>query len=182
MLCSRCSAEMPDGCLACSVCGEPISTVPPEESTVKSSRTIGDHPWLHVVRGSSNRNEIITATVWTRCLCAQLDLVAISLIAFLFPEFRIHGLLGWEWWVCFMIYYIACEGLFGATPAKMLFHIKVIKRDGTHCTFLAAIIRTFARVADYLFLAGIPIMMLSNGKQRLGDMLADTIVVRKRAA
>ena len=79
------------------------------------------------------------------------------------------------------LYYIIFEGLKGATFGKMLCRICVVKEDGTPCDMASAIIRNLLRFVDGFFgyLMGAIIIWNSDKKQRLGDIVAKTVVVKK---
>jgi uncharacterized RDD family membrane protein YckC len=74
------------------------------------------------------------------------------------------------------------EGYLGQTVGKMLLGIKVIREDTGEVPGLgAAAIRTLLRLIDGLFayLVGFIAVLSSSKRQRLGDMAAHTLVVRK---
>ncbi len=79
-------------------------------------------------------------------------------------------------------YYIALEGLLGQTVGKMLLGIKVV-REGTGEVpgIGAAAIRTVLRIVDgfFFYLVAFVTVLASQKNQRLGDMAAGTLVVRK---
>jgi uncharacterized RDD family membrane protein YckC len=79
-------------------------------------------------------------------------------------------------------YYVLMEGYLGQTLGKMLLGIKVVKEDdGGVPGVKAAAIRTVLRIVDGLFsyLVGFIAVLASAKNQRLGDMAAHTLVVRK---
>jgi len=80
-----------------------------------------------------------------------------------------------------LTYYILFEALFGATLAKAITGIQVRRRDGEACGFRAALIRNMLRPADgFAFcLVGLVVALLSPWRQRLGDLAAGTIVIRR---
>ena len=81
-----------------------------------------------------------------------------------------------------MAYYILMEGYLGQTLGKMLLGIKVIREDtGEVPGIKAAAIRSVLRVVDGLFsyLVAFVTVQISRKNQRLGDMAAHTLVVRK---
>ena len=81
-----------------------------------------------------------------------------------------------------LLYYTLLEGYLGQTVGKMLLGIKVIREDTGEVPGVgAAAIRTVLRVVDGLFgyLVGFIAVMASSKRQRLGDMAAHTLVVRK---
>lgn len=77
-------------------------------------------------------------------------------------------------------YYTYFESNNGATPGKMLCGLKVVKVDGTPCDLSAAAIRTACRIIDGLFayLVAAILVWSSARNQRLGDRVADTMVVK----
>lgn len=79
-------------------------------------------------------------------------------------------------------YYIVLEGYLGQTLGKMLLGIKVVREDTGGVPGLgAAAIRTVLRIVDGLFsyLVAFIAVLASQKNQRLGDMVAHTLVVRK---
>lgn len=84
-------------------------------------------------------------------------------------------------WLLWLIYFTYFEGTSGQTIGKNLTHIKVIKEDGSKCDFGSAFIRSLLRIIDhlpFLYLLGIILIATTDKRQRLGDMLAKTIVVK----
>ncbi|HWB08558.1 MAG TPA: RDD family protein [Pirellulales bacterium] len=80
------------------------------------------------------------------------------------------------------LYYPVLEGLCGATIGKLAVGIKVVNYEGQRPGIPKALVRTFLRLVEVnpLLLGGIPagvIAMMSRRKQRLGDMIARTLVV-----
>ena len=85
--------------------------------------------------------------------------------------------------LAFLAYYFLFESLFSRTPGKLLMGLVVRKFDGSKCGWREAAIRTAFRVLEVnpIFLGGLPacaIILISNHRQRLGDKVADTLVVR----
>lgn len=80
-----------------------------------------------------------------------------------------------------LAYYIILEGTKGATLGKMICGIHVVHEDGTPCDIPSAIIRNLLRLVDGLFgyLVGAIIIWNFDKKQRLGDIVAKTVVVKK---
>lgn len=78
-------------------------------------------------------------------------------------------------------YFIYLEGTYGTTLGKRLAGLKVTMEDGAPCTVSAATVRTVLRIVDGLFfyLVGAILIGTSAKKQRLGDRIADTVVVRR---
>ena len=82
----------------------------------------------------------------------------------------------------FLAYFIVLEGYLGQTLGKMLLGIRVVREDtGELPGIKGATIRTVLRIIDGLFfyLVAFIAVLASRKNQRLGDMLANTLVVRK---
>ena len=85
----------------------------------------------------------------------------------------------------FFGYFILFEAFWGGqTPGKRWFHLRVIQLDGRPVTLAGAVARNLLRVADLLippfYSVGLLTVFLSPSSQRLGDYLANTVVVRER--
>jgi uncharacterized RDD family membrane protein YckC len=76
------------------------------------------------------------------------------------------------------------EGLWnGLTPGKRVFNLRVVKTEGYPIGFYEAILRNFLRVADILPLLygfGFITTLCNRRMQRIGDLVAGTMVVRER--
>lgn len=71
----------------------------------------------------------------------------------------------------------------GCTPGKRAAKIRVIHRSGRAISFVEALARNLVRFVDYLpsfYAVGVVAMFFSRRNQRLGDMVAGTLVVRDR--
>jgi uncharacterized RDD family membrane protein YckC len=80
-----------------------------------------------------------------------------------------------------LAYYSLMEGYLGQTVGKMLLGIKVVRENrGEVPGIKTAAIRTVLRTIDGLFfyLVAFISVLASDKNQRLGDMVADTLVVR----
>jgi len=72
----------------------------------------------------------------------------------------------------------------GQTPGKAFAGIRVLREGGAPVDFRSSCIRNLLRPVDYLpmcFLLGGLMVLLTNRKQRLGDLAAGTMVIRERA-
>lgn len=81
------------------------------------------------------------------------------------------------------LYWFLLEGMWdGYTVGKRLFGIKVVEEDGSSCSLGSAFIRNLFRIVDALFyyLVGFVAMAMSDNRQRIGDLLAGTVVVREQ--
>jgi uncharacterized RDD family membrane protein YckC len=93
--------------------------------------------------------------------------------------------------IFFLIIFVVQWGYFslfeafnsGRTPGKQAAKIRVIHESGRGISFLESLARNLVRVIDWLpsfYAAGVIAMFSSKRHQRLGDMVAGTLVVRDR--
>jgi uncharacterized RDD family membrane protein YckC len=77
-------------------------------------------------------------------------------------------------------YYVACEALTGMTVGKGMVGIRVVGDTGERVTFGAAVLRNLLRLIDafFFYLVAFVFALQSPLRQRLGDRLAHTVVVR----
>ncbi len=87
----------------------------------------------------------------------------------------IGGLIG-------ILYFFVLEATMGATLGKRLMGLRIVKEDGSPISWGESIIRNLLRIVDGLFfyLVGAIIIWNTQRRQRLGDILAHTVVVRAR--
>ena len=130
-----------------------------------------------------------------RILATIVDVIVFSVIfwvlALLFGSttaeggsvaFSLGGLGTLLYLVVVFAYYTLLEGYLGQTLGKMLLGIKVVREDNGGVPGLgAAALRTLLRIIDgILFYAVAYVSVLATQKnRRLGDMAANTLVVRK---
>jgi uncharacterized RDD family membrane protein YckC len=74
----------------------------------------------------------------------------------------------------------------GQTPGKRWLKLRVIREDGRPISFFEAMIRNLLRVIDFIFppfySIGLISVFATDRDQRLGDLVAGTVVVREREA
>ncbi len=90
------------------------------------------------------------------------------------PVLTAYGLVG-------ILYFAILEGTMGATLGKKVVKIKVVKEDGSACGIGPAFVRTLLRIIDglpFLYIIGMVLISRSDKKQRLGDRVAKTVVVK----
>ena len=76
-------------------------------------------------------------------------------------------------------YFAIMEGQYGQTLGKMVLGIRVVGDDGSPIGTRAAVLRTLMRIVDGIGTYLVAFVVLVSGKnQRLGDMVAKTLVVR----
>ena len=80
-------------------------------------------------------------------------------------------------------YYIFFEAIWnGQTPGKRFMKLRVVAQNGSSVTFGKTIMRNIIRIVDSLpiiYAVGMIIVLLNKKNQRLGDMVAGTVVIRE---
>jgi uncharacterized RDD family membrane protein YckC len=82
------------------------------------------------------------------------------------------------------LYFTIFEGHYGQTVGKMIVKIKVVKQaDKSSISYLEAAVRTILRIIDLIpffvpYLLAAVLVWSSEKKQRLGDRVAQTVVVQ----
>ncbi len=95
--------------------------------------------------------------------------------------FNLQGGPAFLWFAVALAYYIVMEARFGWTLGKKVLGLRVVKAEGdAPLDWQASIVRNVLRIVDGLFfyLIGAIVVWVSKGRQRLGDMVAHTAVVR----
>lgn len=81
-----------------------------------------------------------------------------------------------------ILYFIVMEATSSATLGKMIMGLRVVRQDGAPISWTESIIRNLLRIIDALpfaYIVGAILIWTSPLKQRLGDRVAHTLVVRK---
>jgi uncharacterized RDD family membrane protein YckC len=114
-------------------------------------------------------------------------------LALAFGDIRVEGeaanwdanlSVGWNivYGLFIVAYYVLLEGYLGQTVGKIAVGIKVVSEaTGQAPGIAAAALRTVLRIIDGLFTYAVAfvVTLASDKRQRLGDMVAQTLVVRK---
>ncbi len=141
------------------------------------------------------------ASVWLRIVALLIDgvilWVAFAIISFIFGlgiagaantdnGSGIAVTLGIFLWLIIIVlsfgYFAYLEATQGGTLGKKALGLRIIKLDGNPIGWNEAIIRTLLRIVDHLFagLVGFICILATDKKQRVGDMVAKTIVIKTR--
>jgi uncharacterized RDD family membrane protein YckC len=78
------------------------------------------------------------------------------------------------------VYFVVWEGIWGRSPGKMAMGLRVVTTSGRPIGWRAAALRNLLRAADLLpigYIVGLASMALSSRFQRLGDIVAGTMVI-----
>src|SRR5207237_3913500 len=101
-----------------------------------------------------------------------------------------------KWVIAFLvvIQFIIINGYFaifewawrGQTPGKLIMKLRVIREDGRPISFYEAMVRNLLRVIDFMvppfYSIGLISVFATDRDQRVGDLVAGTVVVREREA
>lgn len=139
---------------------------------------------------STSSDRLNGAGVGVRAIALIIDTVVIGVAYFLYSGLfgLVSGRLGRMTGVpmaLFMLlvacYFFWFEWKFGATIGKRVLNLSVVMEDGSSVTRDAALVRTLMRVIDgqILYLVAAIAVCASPTHQRLGDMLAKTVVISK---
>lgn len=185
--CPKCGSQIPSDAKFCTSCGATLGAVtpsapPPPPSGYAPPSPLGD--------------------LGSRIVAGIIDYIIVGIVAgilsiFVFGPWMavgpgMMGGFGAAWfggmfaligvmWVLWLVYFTYFEGTSGQTIGKKFTHIKVIKEDGARCDFGSALVRNVLRIIDHLpalYILGIILIAATDKRQRLGDMLAKTIVVK----
>jgi uncharacterized RDD family membrane protein YckC len=78
-------------------------------------------------------------------------------------------------------YFIYLEGTYGQTFGKRLMNIVVVTTDGGDVGYVEATLRHLLRIVDnfpFFYIVGFVAIFLTERNQRVGDLVAGTVVVR----
>ncbi len=81
-----------------------------------------------------------------------------------------------------LLYFVVAEAYYQATPGKLLFGLSVVTVDGEPPDTLAHVVRGLTRVPEAMVLVPyLVVVPFSERRQRFGDMVTETLVVRRGA-
>jgi uncharacterized RDD family membrane protein YckC len=145
-----------------------------------------------VVAGIHEGVHVTGRRIWATIVDGLILGAAFTVMVMLFGNFTNVGYANWNgsmpafpsllYAAGVVLYYVLLEGYLGQTFGKMLLGIKVVREDNGEVPGLGgATIRTLLRLIDGLFsyLVAFISVQISGKNQRLGDMAAHTLVVRK---
>ena len=92
--------------------------------------------------------------------------------------FELHGASAFLMMLIGFFLWPISEGLWGQTIGKRILNIKVLTDGNEPIEITAAIGRFLLGFVDYIFLIGIIIAATNKKNKRIGDMVANTIVVQ----
>ena len=110
---------------------------------------------------------------------------AVMMLAVAFVPESLPQMKALFFFVIYLAYFVVLEALWSRTLGKFVQGLVVRKLDGSRCDWTAALIRGFLRIFEVnpLLFGGLPaglVIIASERKQRIGDMLAGTVVVSNK--
>jgi uncharacterized RDD family membrane protein YckC len=81
----------------------------------------------------------------------------------------------------FLAYFALPEALFGQTPGKALLGVVVRREDGRKAGIWAAVLRNMFKLHEIFLMVEAFVLLSTEGRRRLGDLAAGTVVARKAA-
>jgi len=189
--CSKCGTELNVGASYCANCGEAVAESP--------ATTSGPAESLARVPPAASEPAVNYAGFGRRFAAHLIDLIVV-LIAYIFigsyvaarvggvtdDGFELEGVPAVQVIMLTalfaLIYFTLAEAYWhGQTLGKKFLRIQVTRLDGSRCGLGPALWRNLIRIVDAfaLYLVGIILILTSGRRQRLGDRLAHTVVVRK---
>lgn len=140
--------------------------------------------------------DLTLAGLGSRIIAATVDVILVAVLVFAIAFGVSQLALGGNGGILFqalatigvtaivMGYLVGFEGWNeGRTPGKRMVGIRVVTTSGDSIGFLAAFLRNLLRVIDFLplmFVVGAASILLTKMNQRVGDIAANTLVVRDR--
>ena len=126
--------------------------------------------------GDATKSRLIAVFV-DHLIALALMFFVIALIPETLPVAKAAG-----FFLVYLAYFVILEALWSRTLGKYFQGLIVRKLDGSPCDWKAALIRGVLRMFEVnpLLLGGLPaglVVIASSRKQRLGDILAGTLVV-----
>ena len=81
-----------------------------------------------------------------------------------------------------LVYFVVQEGIWGQTIGKRITKIKVVKVNGKKAGWLKVLLRNLFRFVDLIgpcpYGVGLFSIVFTKNKQRIGDIIAKTVVIR----
>jgi uncharacterized RDD family membrane protein YckC len=192
--CVNCGATLSTSARFCPVCGKAVVIIESGGSQATASQ-YSAQPTTTTVRYSSHFASL--SDRFAAQLVDGLILAIVSIVIFLpfgFAAFILNPLgwafasswysgLSWLFWIVIpVLYFSYFESTSGQTIGKSLMSIKVVDlTSGSQIDFGRALIRNLLRLVDFLpllYLVGVIMMASTERKQRLGDLAANTVVIK----
>ena len=129
--------------------------------------------------GDASKARLIAVFI-DHLIAFALMLFVVALVPESFPVVK-----GVFFFLIYLAYFVVLEALRSRTPGKYFQGLMVRKLDGNRCDWRASFLRGSLRILEVnpLLLGGLPAgiaILSSSRRQRIGDMLAGTVVVSNK--
>lgn len=126
-----------------------------------------------------------------RFVALVIDVIILGILGYLIGAvtggtsgagFQLEGGPAFLYYLLSFLYYVLMEAFMGGTVGKLALGMRVELEDGSPITIGASVIRNLLRFVDFLpffYILGMIMISTSPLKQRLGDRLAKTVVIKK---
>ncbi len=196
--CMNCGARVPaipSAVPTISSSGQPYAYNQPPYSQAPAAAAYGSQPYPAAGSRPYSAPALKGSGVGIRFLATVLDGVIISIVMGFFMGGMITsqvnrmaytGTIDYSMYfipaVIGLAYFILMEGLLGGTVGKLACGLRVVTKNGEKCGIGKSVIRNLMRIVDGMFgyLVGAVCVWVSADNQRLGDMVASTLVVKKQ--
>jgi uncharacterized RDD family membrane protein YckC len=182
ILCRRCGREVSSEAPRCPECGA-------DPHTGRSGYRGGERDRVRVCEGHAIRFVAIAADFVILAGASLFVALIVYLVMVGMGKFAEVGKepSSWPLWVIFgcaaFVYFWIGEAHWGRTLGKRFADLRVVRTDGGRIGYGAAFVRTLLRAVDWLptaYLIGAVAIWVTKRNQRLGDLVAGTVVVRVR--
>lgn len=186
--CTQCGTQLADGARFCPDCGTAVDAG--QAPAASESPAVPDEPAMHY----ASLGRRFAAHLFDGLIVLVAYIVIGSIVAAQTGNMTSDGfeMEGGPAFVAMALTFLVALAYFavfessrsGRTLGKRLLGIRVTTLDGGQASFGQAVTRNLLRLIDglILYLPGIVLILMSDRNQRLGDRIAETVVVRTRSA
>lgn len=147
-----------------------------------------------IITGQFVRINQTPASVGERLIARIIDYVLLGVYVicsiYILSELHISSVLGEYFYILILLLYLPvlcysllCEVFYnGQSAGKRLMNMRVVKADGSTPSLSAYLLRWLLYVVDVPMTSGLGIlvMLINKNNQRLGDLAANTIVIKEK--
>lgn len=135
--------------------------------------------------------ELEFAGLGKRILGGIIDIILLTIVFAIFVRFfgrevmpgsyHIEGMPAFILFVLMFLYYWVFEATTGKTLGKLIVKTRVVNKEGSKITWGQSFVRNIMRIIDGLFFYLVAVIAIASSEknQRLGDMLAKTVVINQ---
>lgn len=177
--CKYCGATKEETDLFCSKCGKSsqgtVEVIPSQSNINFQYATLGERFFAVFI-------DMILLGIVTVVIMVPLGIIALLGSAVSGSPFGwLFGIPQGLSFIIWVVYFTYFESTSGQTIGKRMMSIKVVDESGSSVDSGRILIRNVLRIIDwlpFLYIIGVILLSSSSGKQRLGDIVAKTLVVK----